>query len=68
VAVFQTALTRCVLVPCAVLLLPPVAMGAIGRAGLLPGSARLRVAVEIGIIVASLQTAMPAALAVFPQV
>jgi hypothetical protein len=66
--VMQSALTRCVLVPCACLLIPPIFMTGLGRLNLLPASARMKMMVEIGIIFASLQGALPAALAVFPQV
>lgn len=65
--VMQSALTRCVLVPCACLLIPPIFMTGLGRLNLLPASARMKMMVEIGIIFASLQGALPAALAVFPQ-
>ena len=43
-------------------------MTGLGRLNLLPASARMKMMVEIGIIFASLQGALPAALAVFPQV
>jgi len=65
--VAQTALTRCVLVPTACLLLPPVAMHALRAAKLVPQSTKLAMALELSIIYASLQAALPAALAVFPQ-
>ncbi|RYG64369.1 hypothetical protein EON64_14150 [archaeon] len=63
----QTALTRCVLVPCSCLLIPPVVMSRLGRLKLLPTSPRMRMLVELGVIYLSLQLALPAALAVFPQ-
>ena len=66
--VSQTAVTRCMLVPCACLLLPSIFMGAMGRRKMLPSGASALIAVELGIIYGSLQVAMPAALAVFPQV
>ena len=65
--VAQTAVTRCVLVPTACLLLPPVVMHGLRAVKLVPSSARLAVALELSIIYASLQAALPAALAVFPQ-
>jgi len=65
--VVQTALTRCVLVPASCLLLPPMAMSALGKMKLLPNSNKLKMLLEIGIIYLSLQGALPAALAVFPQ-
>lgn len=63
----QTAVTRCVLVPCSCLLIPPVIMGRLGRMRLLPTSPRARMLVELAVIYLSLQLALPAALAVFPQ-
>ena len=66
--VVQTALTRCVLVPMACLLLPPLTMSLLRSRNLLPKSKGLAMAVELGVIYASLQAAMPAALAVYPQV
>ena len=65
--VTQTALTRCVLVPAACLLLPPVAMHSLRAASLVPSSARAALLLELAIIYGSLQAALPAALAVFPQ-
>jgi hypothetical protein len=65
--VAQTAVTRCVLVPTACLLLPPAAMHALRGLSLVPSSARGALALELAIIYASLQAALPAALAVFPQ-
>lgn len=66
--VSQTAMTRCMLVPCACLLLPSVVMGAMRKRKMLPSNASALIAIELGIIYGSLQVAMPAALAVFPQV
>jgi sideroflexin-5 len=65
--VFQTALTRCVLVPVACLLVPPVIMSGLRSARLLPKNPRITMLVELAVIYGSLQAAMPAALAVFPQ-
>ena len=65
--VFQTALTRCVLVPAACLLFPPAAMAVLRRRKWLPTGTAALVAVELTTIYASLTAAMPAALAVFPQ-
>jgi hypothetical protein len=56
------------LVPCACLLLPTVVMGAMRKRKMLPASVSVVMAIELGIIYGSLQVAMPAALAVFPQV
>lgn len=64
----QSALTRCILVPAACLLIPPIAMAGLGRLNLLPTSAKIKMLLEIGIIFGSLQVALPGALAVFPQV
>lgn len=66
--VSQTALTRCVLVPCACLLIPPVIMGGLGKLRLVPSNPRLKIVLELGVIYGALQAALPAALAVFPQV
>jgi tricarboxylate carrier len=65
--VVQTAITRCVMVPASCLLLPPMAMGLLGKMKMLPNSNKLKMLLEIGIIYLSLQGALPAALAVFPQ-
>ena len=67
VCVAQTALTRCVLVPAACLLLPPVAMHGLRSLRLAPTGPRALVILELAIIYSSLQAALPAALAVFPQ-
>lgn len=64
----QSALTRCVLVPVACLLIPPAAMGALGKMRLLPAGKGGRIAVELSLIFLALQGALPAALAVYPQV
>ena len=66
--VVQTALTRCVLVPAACLMLPPLTMSVLKGRHWLPRSGAAIVAVELAVIYGSLQAAMPAALAVFPQV
>lgn len=66
--VAQTAVTRCVMVPCACLLLPPLIMSVFKKQNMVPKNATALVAMELGVIYASLQGAMPAALAVFPQV
>lgn len=66
--VAQTAVTRCMLVPCACLLLPSMLMGMMKKRRMLPASKAALTAIELTIIYGSLQLAMPAALAVFPQV
>lgn len=66
-AVAQSALTRCVLVPVSCLIIPPVIMGGLGRVRLLPGSTQLKLMVELAVIFTSLQLALPAALAIYPQ-
>ncbi len=68
--VLRTALTRCLLVPCACLMLPPLGLSMLSRVNLLPrNSAGVAYkAVQLGLIYLSLQAALPAALAVFPQV
>jgi len=65
--VFQTAMTRCLLVPCACLLLPPIIMSGLKRGNMFPSGPKAALAAELAIIYASLQAALPAALAVFPQ-
>jgi hypothetical protein len=66
--VAQTAATRCVLVPCSCLLVPPVIMAALRKVNLLPRAKPAAMALEIAAIYMCLQGALPAALAVFPQV
>lgn len=63
----QTALTRCVLVPMTCLLLPPAIMSMCTALRILPRSGRGRMLLELVTIYASLQAALPAALAVYPQ-
>lgn len=63
----QTALTRCVLVPCACLMLPPFFMARLQSLRLLSTHPRWRMMVELAVIYLSLQLALPAALAVYPQ-
>lgn len=64
----QSALTRCVLVPVACLLIPPAAMSMLGKMRLLPAGKGGRVVIELSLIFLALQGALPAALAVYPQV
>ena len=68
VGLSQTALTRCIAVPCSCLLLPPLIMAGLKRSALIQKSPRLRLGIELAVIYLSLQAALPAALAVFPQV
>ncbi len=69
--VMQTAVTRCLLVPCACLMFPPVFLAAWKAATFIPEAARKNPRVllflELGFIYASLQAALPGALAVFPE-
>jgi hypothetical protein len=66
-AVAQSACTRAVIVPCACLLLPPAAEAVAARFKVLPtGNVGLTI-FRLGFIYMSLQGALPAALAVFPQ-
>lgn len=65
--VLQTALTRCVLVPVSCLLLPPFLMNRLQGLRMLPSNPRIKMIVELGVIYLSLQLALPAALAVYPQ-
>lgn len=64
----QSALTRCVLVPISCLLIPPAAMAALNKVRLLPKNRGAQIAVELSMIFFALQAALPAALAVYPQV
>lgn len=66
--VAQSAVTRCLLVPVACLCFPPMIMSGLKTARLAPSNSRLLLLLELSIIYASLQAALPAALAVFPQV
>ena len=63
----QTALTRCVFVPCACLLLPPLGTTLLTALRLMPASATARLVVDIAVIYACLRAALPAALAIYPQ-
>lgn len=67
VGVVQTAATRCVMVPAACLLLPPVVMAGFKKLKVLPKGKTGALLVELGVIYLSLQFSLPAALAVFPQ-
>lgn len=66
--VSQSAVTRCVLTPVACLLIPPACMSILSRLKILPASRPAKIAIELGLIYLSLQGALPAALAVYPQV
>lgn len=69
-AVLQTAVTRCVMVPCSCLLLPPLLMSGLQYFRCIPAvmNPRGKLLLELTIIYGSLQAALPASLAVFPQV
>jgi hypothetical protein len=69
-ALAQAAVTRCVLVPISCLLLPPVFISVSRSLRLIPSSlsSRSLILIELGTIYASLQAALPASLAIFPQV
>jgi hypothetical protein len=69
--VAQTAVSRCLMVPAACMLLPPVVMiGLRGSALCAPLFATRAgsVLTELSVIYASLVAALPAALAVYPQI
>jgi hypothetical protein len=68
IGLYQTALTRCIAVPFACLVLPPIIMKGLKSAHLFPQSKNLALLLELSIIYASLQAALPAALAIYPQV
>lgn len=63
----QSALTRCILVPCACLMLPPAAKHLMKRVNFFPKNKKVQLLVELGLIYFSIQAALPAALAVYPQ-
>lgn len=65
--VVQSAGTRATLLPMACMLLPPVVMGGLNRMGLSKVGGKVRLGVELAVIYASLQLALPGAIAVFPQ-
>eukprot|EP01037_Dinobryon_pediforme_P019129 gene19129-19493_t len=66
-AVLQTAMTRCVLVPVSCLVLPPILMSQVARR--LPNlGANGHLALNLLSIFSSLALALPASLAIFPQV
>ena len=48
--VFQSAITRCILVPISCLLLPPAVMSVLKKLNMLPKNLKLVTAIEIGII------------------
>ena len=64
-AVTSTILSRCVLLPIAPMLLPPLAMTAIASAVTLGPAAA--VVAEVGLVAGSIYGALPLAIAVFPQ-
>ena len=69
--VAQSGLTRCVLVPCACLLLPPImlhGLRSLSSASALFATTRRADFVQLSLIYMSLQAALPACLAIFPQV
>jgi hypothetical protein len=67
IGIVQSACTRAVMLPCSCLLLPPTAEMIAGRLKLLPSSNIGLTLFRLSFIYLSLQGALPAALAVFPQ-
>ena len=65
--VYQTAITRCILVPFACLFLPPLGMSTLKKFKILPKSPSSALILELLMIYLSLQIALPAAFSVFPQ-
>ena len=64
----QTCLTRGILVPMACFMLPPIGVQTLKLLKLFPSKNKhLAMITELFIIYASLQAALPAALAIFPQ-
>lgn len=66
--VFQTALSRCAMVPFAVILLPDMLSKALEKMKMMPRSKGLAALTQCAIIYGCFQLALPGALAVFPQV
>lgn len=66
-SVYQSAVSRCLLVPAAVLFIPPVFMAGLKKARMLPKNPRTALLVNLATIYASVQVALPAALSVYPQ-
>lgn len=65
--VLQTAVSRGLIFPLPVLLLPHAIMKGLGKLSLLPKNPRLRLAVELAAITGSLAGALPVCMALFPQ-
>lgn len=65
--VMQSALSRCVMVPCAVFLVPDMIIKALKKRNLTPKSPRMGTALYLGVLVGCLAGVLPATLAVFPQ-
>lgn len=65
--VLQTAVSRGLIFPLPVLLLPHAIMQGLGKLALLPKNPRLRLAVELAAITGSLAGALPVCMSLFPQ-
>ena len=64
--VLQTVLSRGLFLPLPVLVLPPLLMGGLGKAGL-PVTGRMKLPMELICITVCLTAALPACIAAFPQ-
>lgn len=65
--VLQTALSRCVMVPAAVMLLPNAIINGLKKYKLMPKNSTLSIIVQISVIFSAFVAVLPATLAVFPQ-
>ena len=63
----QTAITRCVLVPTACFLLPPVVNYFLSAMRLMPSQPHVKLLLEVFVVYVSLQSSLPLALAIYPQ-
>ena len=63
----QTAITRCVLVPTACFLLPPLVNSFLRAMRLMPTHPHFKLLLEVLVVYASLQGSLPLALAMYPQ-
>ena len=67
IAVFQTALSRCCMVPLTVLMVPSAIIKLIQNGKMMPSNPRLKIALELGIVYMTLHFALPGTLAIFPE-
>lgn len=65
--VMQTAISRCVMVPAAVMLLPNAIINGIKKRNLMPKNPTMSLLVQLSVIFAAFVGVLPATLAIFPQ-